>query len=330
MNWDNDALHSAALKLLLLVVVTRNRVTTSLLDELEELGYIAPGRGMNEFFLLVQYQEKFRQYLSPRWSEFAAAEAAFSARPEAISPEALRQLRRANLNLPIGITQVNRRTWSAWAGAHSKSRHCSPPEGITLTSDEALRLRANAGLQFVGQDDVLLAANACQQMFGEVIIPERGLARDWHVAGVLPKLILTVENIGAYIDLSIPEWMMLVHAPGRNTALATRFIDRLPVEIPWAHFGDLDPAGFDIALSIHGQNSSRKPVPWIPSLTRELLETHTLPLEMNWRVHLLPPDLIENPVLRWLILHNRWLEHEAAVLLPGFVDELRYLVRNPF
>jgi hypothetical protein len=322
VNWDSDELRSAALRLLLLGAIRSTKVAGPLLAELEELGLVTPSTRKNEFLLLPQCKEKFRRYLGVRWPQLDVVESAFFARPETISAAALRSLRRLPLSLPAGVTQLNRRTWSAWAGAHSKSGYRTPPEGLLLTSDEVLRLRTNAGLQFVSEDSESLAADVSQRIFGELIVPERGLARNWRVSGVLPKLVLTVENIGAYIDLPVPQWLLLIHAPGRNTRLATGFIDRLPAGIPWVHFGDVDPAGLDIALSIHGHKQDRRPIPWIPGVASELLETHALPLDSPWPQHRLPPDLLNNPVLKWLVAHQRWLEHETAVLLPGFAEEL--------
>lgn len=328
MNWDGDELRSVALKLLLLGAIRSTKVAEPLLVELEELGLVIPGTRKNEFLLPPQYKEKFRRYLVVRWPQVHEAESEWSSRPEAISATALRTLRRLPLSLPAGVTQLNRRTWAAWAGAHSKSGYHTAPEGVLLTTDEDVRLRANAGLLFIGEGGETLSADACQRMFGEVIVPERGLGRNWQISGVLPKVILSVENIGAYIDLALPAWMLLIHAPGRNTVLATRFIDRLPADIPWVHFGDLDPVGLEIAQSIHGQERGRKAIPWIPRVASELLETHALPLGSPWPEHRLPPDLRNKTVLRWLVEHQRWLEHEAMVLLPGFSEELSKIEQN--
>lgn len=325
MNWDSDELRAAALKLLLSATIRETKTAAPLLAELEELGIVAPGRCQGEFRLLAEHKAKFRCYLSVRWLQLDKAEQAFSANPETISAIALRALRRRSLTLPSGLTQLNRKTWSAWAGAHSKSGYATPPPGALLTADDVLRLRPNAGLQLIGEQGGALAADTCLALFGELIMPERGLSRNWHVAGELPWLVLTVENIGAYVDFSVPPWLLLVHAPGRNTVLATRFIDRLPPTIPWAHFGDLDPAGIDIALSIRSPDKGRKPIPWIPHIAFELLETHSLPLNCPWPAQTLPRQLLEHPVLNWLVAHQRWLEHESLVLLSEFSAEVSKL-----
>lgn len=327
MNWDSDELRAAALRLLLLATLRETKVAAPLLAELEELGMIAPSTRKGEFRLLAQQEEKFRRYLGVRWPGFDQAEQAFSAQPTLISAIALRALRRASPQLPAGKTEINRKTWSAWAGAHSKSGCATPPQGILLTSDDDLRLRPNMGLQIIGEQGGALECDVCRTMFGELIVPERGFLRNWHVTGVLPRLVLTVENIGAYIDFPMPPWLLLVHAPGRNTFLATRFLDRLPATVPWAHFGDLDPAGLDIALSLRAPETGRTPVPWVPNIAFELLETHSLPLGSPWPAQHFPRQLREHPVLAWLIARQRWLEHEPVVLLSGLIEDVTKLAQ---
>lgn len=325
MNWDSDELRSAALRLLLQGTIKATTVTLPLLAELEEIGWVVPAVRKAEYRLPLQQRDKFRRYLRVRWPQVDQAESAFATRPGMISAVTLRALRRLPLELREGITQLNRKTWSAWAGAHSKSGLSRPPDGVVLTTDEGLRLRANAGLQIIGEKDVALHVDACQALFGEVMVPERAFSRRWRVSGLLPKVILTVENIGAFIDFPAPTWLLLVHAPGRDTALATRFVGRLPAHIPWAHFGDLDPAGLRIALSIRSHADGRHPKLWIPNVVSELLETHSLPLELPWPKEQFPTEILEHSVVNWLVEHQRWLEHEPVVLLPGFVDDVKAL-----
>jgi hypothetical protein len=328
MNWESDELRATALRLLLSGSVSANKIAEPLLDELDELGMVAHSRRAGEFVLCAGHKERLRRYLAVRWPQVDEAEAAFVSRPETISAVALRALRRAPLALPSDLRQLNRRTWSAWAGAHSKSGFCTPPDGVVLTTDEGLRLRANAGMQIGVEEGAALDVDVWQTLFGEVIVPERAFARDWGLWGVMPELVLTVENLGAFVDFPSPPWLLLVHAPGRNTALATKFVSRLPGNIPWAHFGDMDPAGLKIAMSIHRHGDCRSPVPWVPRAAAELLETHTLPLESSWPEQDLTPGLLDNLVIKWLIKHQRWLEHEAVVLLPGFAQELTELAQR--
>lgn len=325
MNWSNDELRAVALRLLLSGSVRISKVSAPMLVELEELGVITPSTRKGEFLLPARQKDRLRQYLVARWPQFSEAESAFASCPGKITAPALRNMRRLPLELPDGIRELNRRTWSAWAGAHAKSGFKGAPDGIVLTSDEGLRLRASASLQIASEEGLSIPLDGLQALLGEVMVPERAFGRNWLVSGLMPELILTVENIGAFVDFPAPPQMLLVHAPGRNTALATRFMARLPADIPWAHFGDLDPAGLDIALSIRSSGHGRRPIPWIPLAATALLETHSLPLESPWPERVWPEAVQDNPVLRWLTTRHRWLEHEPVVLLPGLAEELANL-----
>jgi hypothetical protein len=327
MKWESDELRAVALRLLLLKRVRATKRVEPLLVELEDLGVVAPTPCAGEYLLRPQKTDALRHSVAVRWRGLAEAEFAFSSCPERISATALRELRRAQLMLPADIRQINRKTWSAWAGAHSKSGHRTPPEGVVLTTDESLRLRPNAGLQILGEGNIQLPLEAMQTILGEVAIPERGFGQRWCIDGVMPELIITVENRGAFIDFPPSSKLLLLHSPGHNTALATRFIGRLPEDIPWLHYPDLDPAGISIALLIHCGERLRRPVTWIPRAAAALLETHALPLELPWPAWDLPPNLRDDPVLTWLIREQRWLEQEALVLLPNFAEELVQLAK---
>lgn len=325
MNWDDDRLCAAALRLLLTGTLRTTKAAAGLLLELEQLGLIGPTRREGQFRLQAGAGNALRRYLQPRWPALTAAEATFAARPHLISAMALRAERRRLLALPPGITHLNRKTWSAWAGAHSKSRQRSPVQGVRLTTDRTLRMRPNLGLQLVTEEGRMLSLDDYHTVLGEISIPERAIDGAWYVAGTMPALVMTVENIGAFIDLPAPPWLLLLHAPGWDTALATGFIGRLPSDVHWMHFGDLDPEGLRVGLSMQCVSSGRRPAVWVPRAAATLLTTHALPLRAAWPVQNLPTALMADPILRDLVDTRRWLEHESMVLLAAFAEELNQL-----
>lgn len=328
MRLESDELRTVVLRLLLRNGVRATKLTTPMLIELEELGMVTPAKSAGQYVLRADKTDALRRYVAVRWPGLAAAESAFSTRPGKISAAALRELRRTPLRLPPDIRRLNRKTWSAWAGAHSKSGHCGSPQGLVLTSDESLRLRPNAGLWIFGGRSGPLLLDTVQSLFGEVAIPERGFEPQWRLGGIMPDLIITVENRGAFIDFPSVPRVLLLHAPGHNTVLATRFIGRLPNDIPWLHFPDFDPGGIAIAMLICCRKQLRRPVTWIPVVALTLLETHALPLDLPWPPLNLPPKLRDDPVLTWLIQNQCWLEQEALVLMPQFAEELAQLVKS--
>jgi hypothetical protein len=328
MNWNSDALRAAALRLLLTRRLRGSKGTWPWLVQLEQLRLVGPTRRTGEYQLYTEKVEALRDYLLARWPQLPQAEAMFRACPETISATALRGQRRSSLVLPSSVSRLNRKTWSAWAGGHSKSGQRTPPPGLVLTTDEVLRLRPNAGLEIVAAAGRRVVLDDCVALLGELPIPERALVGDWQLAGVMPRLIMTVENIGAFADAPILPRVMILHAPGWNTGLATEFIGRLPAHIPWLHFADLDPNGMRIGMSIRCAANGREATPWIPQAAAVLMATHALPLSQPWPTQDWPPALLDDPVLRQLIATQQWMEHEPLVLVSEFLQELDILTRD--
>lgn len=135
---------------------------------------------------------------------------------------------------------------------------------------------------------------------------------------------MTVENLGAYLDLPAPAAALVVHQPGWNTRLAARLIGLLPSGLPWWHFGDLDPKGLAIFASL-GEATAR-PRHFIPVWWQDYLETHGLPLSGGW-----PPmrtqgqervgDEQDPKLVRCLRATGRWLEQEAILLDPRLAED---------
>ena len=57
--------------------------------------------------------------------------------------------------------------------------------------------------------------------------------------------MLTVENLGAYLDSPVPEDVLVVHVPGWNTRTTKDLLEGMG-DVPLIHFGDLDPNGIAI------------------------------------------------------------------------------------
>lgn len=327
MNWTSDDLRVAALRLLLGGQVRRTGASDLFLRQLDEIDLVTPAPRQKDVFLLAHDgANRLGNYLSTRWPEYAEVAQAFAGQADTITVAQLRALRRVHLKSPEGFARLNRKTWSAWAGAHSKSGEIGQPDNVALTIDDALRFKVNEGLRLRSEDASELDLSAGQRVTGETIFPERAFSAAWTLCGTMPRSIVTVENLGAFVDIPKPPGCLLIHSPGWNTVLATRLVAKLPTCIPWWHFGDMDGNGLKIGLTMQAEGDPlRKPRVWIPQATRELLHSHALPLEAPWRVMDIPPELLSNETLAWLVAQQKWMEHEAVVLLPAFCEELASL-----
>lgn len=197
--------------------------------------------------------------------------------------------------------------------------------GIRVYGDEVLRLRCGSSLSLLWQDGRRYCADEGLQMLGELALPERALDRlrgiEWQ-----GRQIVTVENKGAFVDYPLQPDELLLYVPGRNTTLAKRVIPLLPAATPWAHFGDLDQRGLDIAAEL--ANAVDRPLALrLPEHLMEYVQHYARGLrrpsdgqqsrrgKIPWRGHLGKAQ--ENDVLvralAQLVASKTWLEQEVLV-----------------
>lgn len=296
------------------------------MDELDDLGILTTTPRRDLLALVPARLADYERYLGARWPGYREAAAVIQSRGLSIEAASLRKLRRLHLKAPEGFPQLNRKTWSAWAGAHSKSREASQPEGAEITTDDTVRARVNAGLQIRSVDGGILNLDALQRTLKEVAFPDRCISENWSFCGTLPRLLLTVENIGAFVDIKKPDNCLLIHSPGWNLPNVLRLRARLPADLTWRHFGDLDPNGLRIGLSLTTASEAGNDAEvWVPEAAATLLDSHSLLLDRTWNVDGVPEHLRSHPAVAWLILNGRWLEQESIVLLPEFERELAWL-----
>ncbi len=213
---------------------------------------------------------------------------------------------------------------------HGDSKHprsdTDSDQAIALTQDEVIRLRTLSPLSLIDQDGQRHEMRAPMALLGELVLPERSLDRlqgiEWQ-----GRQIVTVENKGAFVDYPLQAGDLLLYVPGRNTRLARQVIPLLPVAVPWAHFGDLDQRGLDIATELAG--AIHRPLAlWLPDTLMAYIHHYARPLtrrfegqqasrgKIPWRAEPAagrPGDLLAE-ALSQLIAHGLWLEQEVLVL----------------
>jgi hypothetical protein len=158
---------------------------------------------------------------------------------------ALPMLRR---QISVTAEMINRRNWKAAAGLGPKhlAKLAAP---ALLTKDWVLRFRPNEGLAGIGEDGTLLDFTERARREYECAIPERGWMKVRGLCHIMPELVITCENIGAYIDLPVDSATLVIYAPGADIEAAVSLLRMLP-KTPWLHFGDLDQEGVLIGHSM--------------------------------------------------------------------------------
>lgn len=229
-------------------------------------------------------------------------------------PAALRSLP-ALRALPTAAGFVHRKVWNALSAAGSKVPSRIATEAA-LTDDWAQRGRVSCPTLLktaLGVVDLLQQT----RLLGEFSIPERCWLEASGFDGDLPRLVVTVENLGPLVDLQLPTRCMLLFSQGAAVHGAAAMLRALP-HAQWFHFGDLDNAGIESGLRL-AQLSGRGARFYIPSFASEFLP-RALPVRQAWR-HT-PPA---HPVTDELIRRNAWLEQEVFLLDERLREDLQHL-----
>ena len=191
--------------------------------------------------------------------------------------------------------------------------------GAAISShDGIVRMRPNNGL-LVQRGESSIDAERLADLTGEVVVTERAFIDGTTLAGILPRAVLLVENLGPYLDLAAPSGWLVVHVPGWNTATVRVLLDRLG-DVPLVHFGDLDPNGVRIAAHLR---TARPGLRWaVPDFWREHVPGRTQrlawPEDLVW---INAPDLV-----RELAQAGLWLEQETIALDPRLRNALEQVL----
>lgn len=239
--------------------------------------------------------------LSPCWEEDALLLRANSLDPLAPrSHHALAGLKAAHK--PAG--QLHRKTWNSATAAGSK-RASQLPTTAQLTDDWAVRGRVNCATKIITPSGPMDLLKLCQTL-SEFSVPQRGWLSANGFGGVLPRHVLTVENLSPLVDLVLPADTMVLFCQGAAVEGAVQLLRALP-GAAWMHFGDLDAAGVQIAVRI-AKLTGRSPSLYVPTFADDYLQ-YKLRAKNAWTS--IPFDI---PALKVLSSKGFWLEQEIFIL----------------
>ena len=269
-----------------------------------------------------EHQTDLLALLDHTWTDWRPVDAALQRAGLPCSPDGWQrhqdQARRARFSRVARPATLARRTAAAALRGDSKSQselESEPAlERCVLDDAGAARIRPSRGLRLqLGTRE--LDATEIAAVTGEIALSERALARGLQLTGTLPRAMLTVENPAAYVDLPEIDELLIVLLPGVDQRAGLRLLAQLSA-VPWAHFGDLDPAGLELFRRCQRQRADC--IWWVPDWWAELLDTHGRE-GASWPAELgLVPPLVEILAQRGL-----WLEQEPLVLDARLEQELR-------
>lgn len=219
-------------------------------------------------------------------------------------------------NTPSGLT--NRRNWNAATGISPKHKPKLASES-KLTSDWIVRFYPSKGMNavFSGEE---VSLDTIQDLFTECIFPERMWHKFERFSGELPGILITCENIGAYIDLPAPPYAMVIYAPGKDTIGACKLLNSLP-GVPWIHFGDIDPAGIEIGKQI-AKETNREFKFYFPTFVKDYLPGARF--ERGWE----DKELLNHSIFTELKKTGHRIFQEVFMLDKRLPDDLEVFCQN--
>lgn len=221
--------------------------------------------------------------------------------------------------VPDVPAKVNRKTAASLVAPHSKSTlttrrlaALSEAGEVDTTHDGLVRMRPPAGL-FARTPRGGVDLSAVASVLGEVALTERsfeGLSFEGEV-----RALLTVENLGAFIDLAAPPGWLVVFVAGWDSRTIGLLFERL-ARVPALHFGDLDPAG--VRIYRHLRTLCPRLGWFVPEFASSFVEDRGLAAE--WPEDL---DLNDAPkLIKDLARQSLWLEQEPLAVDPRFPAHL--------
>ena len=296
---------------------TRNQ---GLIKRWDAARWIAPSTRKDEWLIRSGARaeiEKRLAMLLPDWQSQFAHLRGLGRDPLAPADiEALPMLRR---QATVSQRKINRRNWNAATGLGPKHTSKVVSEAV-LTRDWVLRFRPNIGLRGdFGTEQVDFFEEA--RRWTECLIPERAWFSLSSIVGTMPELIVTCENVGAYVDFPATDSMLIIYSPGADIEAAAALLQKLPA-VPWVHFGDLDPEGIDIGHRL-ARNVGRTFHIYIPSFASEYLDDAARPTKTLWT------GTFDIPILSDLRSRNKRLFQEVFMLDERLASDVSALVK-PF
>ncbi len=324
MAWESETERALLLELRLTGTARRRKAQQGLLDVLERQGWVVSTARAKEVELVRERVDELDRMLDGRWAAWRSVAHALLARELPPTVAGLKELRRLEREPPPIPGRVSLKTATAQVAEHSKANlhegHRVMLAGTELVRDGTVLLRPHAGMR-LERDGVSVEAERVRALQGVVAVTKRAMLDGTRVAGTAPRVVMTVENESAFMDLPQPDGLLLVWVPGWNTRLAVEFLEALAPGRR-LHFGDLDVNGVKIYRHLAALLPGLEH--FVPAWWSEVAVAAPAWL-VDW-----PEDLVgaaDPAPLRELAAEGRGSEQEVVVLDRRMATELDALVR---
>lgn len=331
VDWQSQILRDAAIALFKTERIRRDVYTWPLISELLDLEWISQTDGTEHYSLTVKGRHQYPKLLDqnlPQWQELALSgmnmqdeeRDAFMRRLEFI---------RANTRFDLPVW-INRKSFNTLYGGDEQADISDDLQALLpkyrISEDAVLRIRGTTDMHLVRKMQKPIRLGAMLQLMSHAAIPERDVRELTEVDGEQPYMVMTVENLSVFVDMDIPDHLMLIWAPLNYPDLAIKVLKMIPQYVPHIHFGDLDTSG--LALADHIADETGRPVRrFLPEFWQEYMNEYAQPCANNavkgcsWH-----QAISSNTLIRKLMLRKEWLPQSAVLLDPRLKSELSALM----
>ena len=215
---------------------------------------------------------------------------------------------------------IHHKTAAAWRGDSKTNKNRPLTAGQVTTTDEVLRLRSfNTCLKFFHNGGVEIDADEETCIRTEVSIPQRMMLDIPQAEISKDTLLITVENLGAFVDFPVFEGVLLIYSPGQCFSAAARLINKYFEKLSWVHFPDLDPNGVQIAEQL-ASALGRDTAIWFPSFWEQARRKSMVGSQkIKWSAIEAPASLFQ------LVTNEEWIEQEVLVVDQRFEKAMEEL-----
>ncbi|SFC00742.1 hypothetical protein SAMN05660443_1113 [Marinospirillum celere] len=332
IDWQSLAIQEAVLALYKHQMIRRNQANALLVDELITSNWLLPTEQEDEFSLSARGRAGLAELLDLRlpewreWLELIDGDAPLISETFEKRWQFLQKALRSDL--PHTLNQRSLQLALLGQEMDEFPEHLQqqlPP--LQLSKDRCLHLRGKMDFKLVKRHGVNIELKKIWRQLSEAILPERDFHQIKELDGELPYLVMTIEDRGVFLDIDLPENLLVVWVAPDNLELAGEFLRFLPQFVPHVHFGDLDHQGLVIAERL-GMMSQRPVRRFIPGFWQDYLELFSQEVEeategkgASWRGPLLSITLLKE-----LMSSHRWLQQAPLALDARLYDEMRKLM----
>ncbi|SEI66543.1 hypothetical protein SAMN05421831_1072 [Allopseudospirillum japonicum] len=330
-DWTDPIIQDAAIKLYQQEWISALAYNQDLIDYLLARTWLEPTHRDEEYVLTGIGKQALAQWLDkhiPNWNQLPSSETLLNQQQQEVNKRYEFIQPRLQQPLPEVINEnvFNCIFTGDNQGAVAAELREKLPKEYQICQDRRLHLRGHMDLRIKRHARRPIRLERIMEMLSEVALSERDLLDMQELDGELPYLVMTVEDYGVFLDMPLPDHLLLVWAQAEHHSLVARFLKLFPHFVPHLHFGDLDHSG--LLLAEYLSRETGRPVRrFIPHFWDEYRQYYAQPTQEEagkggrWR-----GAVLSAPVLKDLMQDQQWMPQATLIFDQRLPEELAKLL----